>query len=225
MREQPSEMKKTTIFIADDHPVLRNGIKTVLTVVPEYAVVGEGATGQEALSGVLDLKPDIVLMDITMPELDGITVTRRLLERLPDTKVVILSMHSDISHAIDAFRAGALAYVLKDSPPAELLQAVSKVSVGLKYASPSVAEELLSDFVDVIKKDHSMDPFDALSQREKDVLRLIADGVSGREIAERLFISVSTVKSHRMNIMKKLKVGETASLVKIAIKKGLVETK
>lgn len=225
MREQPSEMKKTTIFIADDHPVLRNGIKTVLTTAQEYCVVGEAATGQEALSGVLDLKPDIVLMDITMPELDGITVTRRLLERLPDTKVVILSMHSDISHAIDAFRAGALAYVLKDSPPAELLQAVSKVSVGLKYASPSVAEELLSDFVDVIKKDHSMDPFDALSQREKDVLRLIADGVSGREIAERLFISVSTVKSHRMNIMKKLKVGETASLVKIAIKKGLVETK
>lgn len=225
MREQPSEMKKTTIFIADDHPVLRDGIKTVLTTVPEYVVVGEGATGQEALSGVLDLKPDIVLMDITMPELDGITVTRRLLERLSDTKVIILSMHSDISHAIDAFRAGALAYVLKDSPPAELLHAVSKVSVGLKYASPSVAEELLSDFVDVIKKDHSMDPFDALSQREKDVLRLIADGVSGREIAERLFISVSTVKSHRMNIMKKLKVGETASLVKIAIKKGLVETK
>lgn len=225
MKEQPSDMKKTTIFIADDHPVLRNGIKTVLTTAPEYVVVGEGATGQEVLSGVLELKPDIVLMDITMPELDGITVTRRLLERLPDTKVVMLSMHSDISHAIDAFRAGALAYVLKDSPPAELLHAVSKVSVGLKYASPSVAEELLSDFVDVIKKDHSMDPFDALSQREKDVLRLIADGVSGREIAERLFISVSTVKSHRMNIMKKLKVGETASLVKIAIKKGLVETK
>lgn len=218
-------MKKTSIFIADDHPVLRDGIKTVLTSVAEYVVVGEGATGLDALSGVLELKPDIVLMDITMPELDGITVTRRVLERLPETKVVILSMHSDLSHAIDAFRAGALAYVLKDSAPAEILLAVSKVSAGLKYASPSVAEELLSDFVDVIKKDHSMDPFDALSQRERDVLRLIADGVSGREIAERLFISVSTVKSHRTNIMKKLKVGETAGLVKIAIKKGLVETK
>ena len=217
-------MKKTSIFIADDHPVLRDGIKTVLNSVPEYVVVGEGATGMDALSGVLELKPDIVLMDITMPELDGITVTKRLLEKLPDTRVIILSMHSDLFHAIDAFRAGALAYVLKDSAPAELLHAVSKVSAGFKYASPSIAEELLGDFVDVIKRDHSTDPFDALSQRERDVLRLIADGASGREIAERLFISVSTVKSHRTNIMKKLKVGETAGLVKVAIKKGLVET-
>lgn len=215
-------MKNTRIFVVDDHPVLRNGIKNVLSTVPEYSVVGEAQSGKEALKGISEVKPDVIIMDITMPDLDGITVTKRVCEELPDARIIILSMHSDLFHAIDAFRAGALAYVLKDSAPGELLQAVERVMAGMKYASPSVAAELLNDFVDVIKKDHNQDPFDSLSQREREILRLIADGATSKEVADRLFISVSTVKSHRNNIMKKLKVNDMASLVKIAIRKGVV---
>lgn len=214
-------MKKIRIFIADDHPVFRNGIKSVLSG-SNYDVVGEADNGNTALKAITVMKPDIAILDITMPDLDGIAVTRRVVEEVPSTRVIILSMHADLNHPIDAFRAGALGYVLKDSEPGELLKAVERVSSGGKYASPAVTEELLNDFVDVIKKDQSSDPFDTLSGREKEILKHIADGSTSKEIAEKLFISLATVKSHRNNIMKKLKVNDMASLIKTAIKKGIV---
>ena len=216
-------MKKTTIFIADDLPVIRNGIKSVLPP-GEFDIVGEADNGAAALKGIAALKPDIAILDITMPGLDGISATKRISEDFPDTRVIILSMHADISRPIEAFRAGALGYVLKDSDPRELLSAVEKVRAGSKYASPAVTEDLLNDFVDVIKKDQGQDPFDTLSQREKEILKHIADGSTSREIAEKLFISLATVKSHRNNIMKKLKVHDMASLIKTAIRKGIVHT-
>ncbi|OGP95711.1 MAG: hypothetical protein A2V53_03200 [Deltaproteobacteria bacterium RBG_19FT_COMBO_56_10] len=214
-------MKKIRIFIADDHPVFRNGIKSVLSG-SDYEVVGEADTGNTALKAIAVMKPDIAILDITMPDLDGIAVTKRVVAEVPGTRVIILSMHADLNHPIDAFRAGALGYVLKDSDPGELLKAVEKVSSGGKYASPAVTEELLNDFVDVIKKEQSNDPFDTLSAREKEILKHIADGSTSRAIAEKLFISLATVKSHRNNIMKKLKVNDMASLIKTAIKKGIV---
>lgn len=214
-------MKKIRIFIADDHPVFRNGIKSVLSG-SDYDVIGEADNGSAALKAISVMKPDIAILDITMPDLDGIAVTRRVVEEVPGTRVIILSMHADLNHPIDAFRAGALGYVLKDSDPGELLKAVEKVSSGGKYASPAVTEELLNDFVDVIKKEQSNDPFDTLSAREKEILKHIADGSTSKEIAGKLFISLATVKSHRNNIMKKLKVNDMASLIKTAIKKGIV---
>ncbi|OGP12438.1 MAG: hypothetical protein A2052_00660 [Deltaproteobacteria bacterium GWA2_54_12] len=214
-------MKKIRIFIADDHPVFRNGIKSVLSG-SDYDVIGEADNGNAALKAISVMKPDIAILDITMPDLDGIAVTRRVVEEVPGTRVIILSMHADLNHPIDAFRAGALGYVLKDSDPGELLKAVEKVSTGGKYASPAVTEELLNDFVDVIKKEQSNDPFDTLSAREKEILKHIADGSTSKEIAGKLFISLATVKSHRNNIMKKLKVNDMASLIKTAIKKGIV---
>jgi two-component system response regulator NreC len=214
-------MKKIRIFIADDHPVFRNGIKSVLSG-SDYDVVGEADNGNTALKAISVMKPDIAILDITMPDLDGIAVTKRVAEEVPGTRVIILSMHADLNHPIEAFRAGALGYVLKDSDPGELLKAVERVSSGGKYASPAVTEELLNDFVDVIKKEQSNDPFDTLSGREKEILKHIADGSTSKEIAEKLFISLATVKSHRNNIMKKLKVNDMASLIKTAIKKGIV---
>ena len=215
-------MEKIKIYIADDYPVLRDGIKAVFASQPDFSVVGEAGDGIEALEGIAKLKPDIVIMDITMPRLNGITATKRIAEEHPDIKVIILSMHTDIHNAIDAFRAGARGYVLKDSPPEDILDAVRKVSGGAKYASPVVAEGLLDGFVEIIKKNQTDDPFDSLSQREREVLRMIADGATSKEVAEKLFVSVSTIKSHRNSIMKKLRVNDMAGLIKIAIRKGVV---
>lgn len=215
-------MKKIKVFIADDHPVLRSGIKALFAERSEYEVVGEADGGAEALKMIFTLKPDVVIMDITMPDLNGIEATKRILEERPGVKVVMLSMHTDVFHAIDAFRAGAMAYVLKDAGAPELFQAVEKVLAGEKFASPSVTAGLLNDFVDIIRKEHSNDPFDTLSAREREVLRLIADGLTSKEAAEKLFISVATVKSHRNNLMRKLNCNEMAGLIKIAIRKGLV---
>lgn len=213
---------KTKVFIADDHPVIRNGIRSILSKGQEYEVVGEANNGTDALAGIAKSTPDVVVMDITMPGVDGITATKRITEEFPEMRVIMLSMHTDVHSAIDAFRAGALGYVLKDSPPEELLTAVARVSEGGKYASPAIAEDLLDGFVDKIKKEQTDDPFGSLSLREKEVLRMIADGATSKDIAEKLFISVSTVKSHRNKLMKKLNVHDMAALIKIAIRKGIV---
>lgn len=216
-------MKDTGIFIADDHSILREGIKAALSKKTGYKVVGESDNGMDALKSIASLKPDVIIMDITMPGLNGIAATRRIIEDAPDARVIILSMHRDPAYAIDAFRAGALAYVLKESAAEDLLEAVEKVKAGSKYASPAVADELLNGVVDVIKRDKGgQDPYDLLSRREKEILKLIANGATSKKVADQLFISISTVKSHRNNIMKKLKVNDMASLVKIAIRKGIV---
>lgn len=216
-------MQKIRIFIADDHPMIRGGIKAILANCPDCTVVGEAEGGISAVKSVAELKPDIVIMDISMPDLNGIAAAKRMIAEMPEIKIIILSMHSDVYNAIDAFRAGALAYVLKDSAPGEILEAVKKVSQGQKFASPAVAAELLNDFVHVIKKDQAFtDPFDSLTGREREVLKLIAEGSTNKEVAEKLFISLATVKTHRANLMRKLKTTDAAGLIKIAIKKGLV---
>lgn len=215
-------MKEKKVFIADDHPVMRDGIRSIISRIDGCLVVGEAGTGPEAVSKIEDLKPDLVIMDITMPELDGIAVTRRITESLPDVKIIIHSMHPDVYSAIEAFRAGALGYVLKDASPDEFLAAVKKVLDGGKFASPAVAEDLLDGFVEKIRTEESSDPLDSLSSREKEVMRMLADGATSKEIAEKLYISVSTVKSHRNKIMKKLDIKDMASLVKLALKKGII---
>jgi len=216
-------MSDLRVVIADDHPVLRGGIRSLLSSVEGYEVVAEASTGTGALDAILALKPDIAILDVSMPELTGIVVATRAMEQLSELKVIMLSMHSEPTYAIDAFRAGVLAYVLKDSPAEEILTALEKIREGNKYASPAVAEFLFNDLVEMLKTDkRPSEPFDTLSEREKEVLSRIARGLKSKDIAAELFISVSTVKSHRNKIMKKLAVGDMASLVKIAIRKGLI---
>ena len=184
--------------------------------------MGEARDGVEAIAKTAELKPDIVLMDITMPELDGIEATRRIVEDMAEVKVVVLSMHDEARYAVEAFSAGASGYILKETAPDELIDALEKIVAGQRYASRPIADELLNEFVGLLKKNHPTEPFDTLSQREREILTLIAEGNTGSVIAQKLHISVSTVKTHRVNIMKKLGVHDTAALVRIAVKKGLV---
>ena len=185
-------------------------------------VVGEAIDGNEAIKKVDELKPDLVIMDITMPGLDGISATKRIIEENAGVKVLILSMHEEALFAKNAFKAGASAYLLKDSVPEEILVAITRVMVGKRYASPVIANELLSDFVDIIQKDMPIDPIDMLTKREREVLKLIVGGSTNKEIAESLYISVATVKTHRVNLMGKLNVHDVAALVKIAVEKGVL---
>lgn len=216
-------MGKTRIFLADDHPIVRKGIKAVFSDSTGYEIVGEAEEGIGVLKGVTSSKPDVVIMDISMPELDGIVVTERISREHPGVKVIILSMHPDRNHAIEAFRAGAKGYIIKGGDPDEILLAVDRVMQGVKYTSPELATEIMSDFVDIIRGEKSLKPVESLSLREREVIKLIAEGYTSKEIAEKLFLSPSTVKSYRIKLMKKLDVNDVAGLVKVAIRSGLVK--
>lgn len=213
-------MKNIKVLIADDHPILRKGINSVFDGHASYEVVGEAEDGVKAVELTERLTPDVVIMDVTMPGMDGIAATRRIMENAPDTKVVILSMHNNKYYVKEAFSAGAVGYVIKGSESDELLLAVDKVLAGKRYVSQPIAEELLDEFVGGEGRETEL--VDTLSEREKEVFKLIADGINTKSIAAKLSISVSTVKKHRSNIMKKLKVDDIAALVKLAIGKGIV---
>ncbi len=216
-------MEKVKLLIVDDHPVVREGIKAFFEEQPSYVVVGEVDDGLKVMEEVSRLKPDVVIMDITMPKGDGYQATRNIIEKFPEIHVVVLSMHRERKYAVNAFKAGAVAYVLKGGSLNEIKTAIQKAIAGKNYSSPSLANDLMSDFVNILQNTN-LEPFDTLSPREKEILKLIAEGEKGKQIAEKLFISVSTVKSHRKNIQKKLNVSDTISMVKIAINNGLVRS-
>ncbi len=216
-------MKDISILLVDDHPLLRDGIKKVCASREWFNIVGEVGNGSEALAKVRELSPEIVIMDITMKGMDGIETTRNICNDFPATKVVILSMHEEAIYAVNAFKAGAKAYVVKTSAGVELIQAVDDVLSGKRFASHSVSNELLSNYVDtVLSADSAVNPVETLTKREKEVLKYIADGMTSREIAEKLFISLATVKSHRINLMRKLDVHDVAGLVRFVLRKGIL---
>lgn len=216
--------KKVKIFIADDHPLMREGIKNILIKNPAYAVIGEAEDGEEALNGIMKLRPDIIFMDIGMPKMDGLETARRITKELPETKVIILSMHSEQHHVIDALKAGAAGYVLKGSNSSEVLESVEKILDNKRYVSPAIEDKLFNYLVDLTQKERITEPFDTLTIREKEILKLLALGAKNEDVAEELFISTHTVKSHRTNIMKKLDVHDMGGLIRIAINKGLIES-
>ncbi len=215
--------QRIKIFVADDHPVIIEGIKHIFSTLPRYIIVGEAMDGLSAVKGVLALRPDIVLMDISMPNIDGIQATKLITTEIPSTRVLIISMYYDKQCIIEAFKAGAKGYIFKGTAPREIVEAVEKVVGGRQYVSPQIVDEFMEDFVDTLRKTTPEEPFDTLSQREREILRLIAEGATTKEIASKLYISTSTVKTHRVNIMKKLHVKDIAGLVKIAIRKGMTK--
>jgi DNA-binding NarL/FixJ family response regulator len=211
-------MKKIRIVLADDHSVVRQGFRRILEAQSDMEIVGEASNGREALEQAAQLTPDVVVMDVAMPELNGIEATRRMKEATPHSRVLALSMHKDSVYVREILRAGARGYLLKDAVDEDLIAAVRAVSRGEGYLSPGVADAVLTDY-----RQHVTDPIDLLTTREREVLQLIAEGKTNKEIATLLNLSVYTVDAHRGRIMEKLNLHSTGELVRFAIRKGLVD--
>jgi DNA-binding NarL/FixJ family response regulator len=214
-------MSKIRVLVVDDHTLLRDGITALLDLLPDIEVVGEAGNGKEALERVKELRPDVVLMDIEMPVMDGLEAARRMHARYPAVKVLILSQYDDASHVLDAVEAGVRGFVDKTGASAELAASIRSVYRGDSYLSPTAARQLVGEFQ---RAEHprSDDPYDQLTAREKDVLKLVAEGRTTQQIADILVISRKTVEGHRTNLMAKLGVHDRVELVKYAVRKGII---
>jgi DNA-binding NarL/FixJ family response regulator len=208
------------VVIADDHRLFREGLRNLLHSQPGIEVVGEAADGITAVQKIAELKPDIVLMDISMPSLNGIEATRQVVAAEDKPRVIILSMHSDRRFVIEALKAGAAGYLLKDSALEELMAAIKSVLRGKVYLSCSISDIVVNDYV-TLAKQSDLSVFSILSAREREVLQLLAEGKSTKEIASHLNVSIKTVESHRKQIMDKLDIHSVAELTKFAIREGL----
>lgn len=215
--------KKITIFLADDHTIVRQGLAKLLEAEPNLQVVGEAENGRQAVVNVEKLKPDVVLMDIAMPMLNGIEATRQIRKVCPQTKVIILSMHSHDRYISELFSLGASGYLLKSSTGTDIINAIHTAVKGSTYLSPSISDKVIEDYLSLKKKSHQDDLYNRLSNREREVFQMIAEGRSTRQIADILCLSPSTVKSHRSNIMEKLEMDNIAQLIQFAIHLGIVE--
>jgi DNA-binding NarL/FixJ family response regulator len=210
-------VKGITVLIVDDHAVLRDGLVAILAAQQDIEVVGTAANGREGLKLAIERKPRVVILDISMPELDGLEATRQILQKAPDTLIVILSMHSGAEHVFHALEAGARGYLLKDSAGREIVEAVRAVHVGRRYLSPKVAEIV----ADSVSEGRKVSPLEGLSKREREILKLVADGHSSAAIGKMLFLSPKTVDTYRSRLMQKLQIADVTGLVKFAIQHGL----
>jgi len=210
------------VLLADDHKMIRAGLRLVLEQSPDVAVVGEADDGRQAVELAQELKPRVVVMDVGMPNLNGIEAALQIKQAMPDTAVVMLSMHSDEGYILRALRAGATGYILKDSAEADLAAAVRAVAEGKSFFSPKVSRILLEDYMRKLRKTGAEDSYDLLSAREREILQLVAEGKSSKEIANLLGLSVYTVETHRGNIMQKLNLRGIPELILYAVRKGIV---
>lgn len=213
-------MTRLRVLLADDHILVRAGLRKLLESMPDVEVVGEADDGLSLLQRAQELQPNLVLMDIAMPGLNGLEATARLTKALPEVRVIILSMHQNEEYVRQALRNGAVAYLLKDAAPLELELALKAVLRGETYLSPAVSRGIVSDYVQRLRADEQ--PGDALTPRQREVLQLVAEGHSTKEIARRLDLSVKTVDTHRSQLMKQLDIHEVAGLVRYAIRNGLI---
>lgn len=211
----------TTIILADDHAIVRQGLRALLEAEPGLSVVGEAADGLEAVTLVDRLNPRVLILDLMMPGLSGLEVTRRVCQRTPQTRVVILSMHASEAYVLEALRNGAAAYVLKEASGAELVHAVREVAAGRRYLSPPLSENAIEVYVQKAKAG-PLDPYETLTDREREVFHLAAEGRSNSKIAVKLGISARTVESHRANLMRKLGFHNQTDLVRYAFKRGIL---
>jgi DNA-binding NarL/FixJ family response regulator len=214
--------KKSRIVIAEDHTILREGLRSLLSSSPEFEIVGEAKDGREAIGCVEKFKPDLILTDLSMPRMNGMEAIKEIKRQSPETKILVLTVHKAEEYILATFRAGANGYLLKDSTHAELVMAVKKVLSGKQYISPEISEKVIEGYLEGKKILKSRTSWETLTQREREILKLIAEGYKNKEIAEDLCISPKTVEKHRANLMEKLDLHSIQALTAFAIGKGLV---
>ena len=211
-------MNKIKVLVVDDHAIMRDGIRALLSLHDDIEIVGEASEGNEAIEKAQKLMPDIIIMDIAMPEMDGLEATRRIKKKNPKAKILILTQHDNREYIISAVKAGVTGYVPKRALGVELISAIHAVRGGESFLYPSAATAIIADY----KRQAEVEPYDHLTSREREILKLIAEGHTSREIADRLFISLKTVLGHRAKIMEKLDIHNRTELIKYALRKGLV---
>ncbi len=211
------------ILLADDHTILRAGLKMMLNAQPDMEVVGEAQDGRQALHEAQRLHPDIILMDITMPDMNGIEATKQVKKQLPDVKVLILTMHENDEYVFQALRAGASGYMLKEAADTDLINALHVIQSGNFYLSPTAQSVMVGDYLQRVHAGEEKDSYSCLTEREREILKLVAEGFTNNQIAERLVISPKTVDTHRTHVMDKLNLHSRAELVKYAMRRGLLE--
>ena len=216
-------MGQIRILLADDHTIIRSGLRLLLEQQLDFKVVAEAANGLEAVHLAGQHHPQVVVLDIGMPQLNGIEATREIVAQEPQAQVVILSMHADEGYVLRALKAGARAYILKNAAEADLIRAVRTVSEGKSFFSPAISKMLLEDYVRQIREKEVEDSYDLLTTRERQILQLIAEGRSNKEVANLLDLSVYTVETHRGNILQKLNLHGVPELILYAVRKGIIE--
>ena len=215
-------MSAVRILVADDHTLFRQGLRRVLLEQPGWEVVAEASDGAEAVRHAIDHEPDVAILDISMPRLNGVDATRQIVRRLPDVRVLILSMHSDEVFVSQALQAGAHGFLLKDAADSDLVRAVTDLVSGKSFFSPAVSKVVLDDYVRQLAARGVTDRFDTLSEREREVFQLVAEGHSNKDIASVLNVSPGTVETHRARIMEKLDIHSVAGIVLYAVRKGII---
>lgn len=215
-------MAKLRLLLGDDHTLLRQGLRKIVEERPEWHVVAESGDGRDAVRQALALKPDVAVLDISMPLLNGIDATAQIVRRAPEVKVLILSMYSQEAYVSRALHAGATGYLLKDSADKDLIKAIATVGSGKSYFSPAIAKLMLDDYVRRVAATNVVDRYESLSEREREIFQLIAEGRSNKTAAGLLGISVATVETHRAHILEKLNLHNTAELVLYAVRRGLI---
>ena len=211
-------MSKIKIMLVDDHAIMCEGIQALLSIHDDLEIVGAASEGKEAIEKALELVPDVIIMDIAMPSMDGLEATRRIMKRNPKTKVVVLTQHDNKQYILSAIKAGASGYVPKKALGTDLVTAIRAVCAGESFLYPTAASALINDYLHYAEEE----PFDRLTSREREILKLVAEGHTSRYIADMLYISLKTVLGHRTKIMEKLNIHNRSELIKYAIRKGLV---
>jgi DNA-binding NarL/FixJ family response regulator len=214
--------EKLRLLLGDDHTLVRHGLRKILEERADWEIVGEADDGRSAVKKALALQPDVAILDIGMPLLNGIDATRQIVHKAPNVKVLILSMHSDETYVTRALNAGATGYLLKDSAGKDLIKAVTAVSQGEAFFSPAVSRLMLDDYMRRAATSGVTDRYDTLSDREREIFQLVAEGRSNKEVAELLGISPATVETHRARILQKLDIHNTAELVLYAVRRGVI---
>jgi two-component system, NarL family, response regulator NreC len=220
--EAPSREKKIRILLADDHTVVRRGLRLLLENQPEFSVVAEASNGNQAVEAATTVQPDVVVLDIAMPNLNGIEAAQRILSAVPNASIVILSMHSDEGYVLRALKAGAKAYLLKDSAEGDLIEAIKSVTRGKTFFSAEITKMLAEDYVREIRTRGAEDSYELLTPREREILQLLAEGKSNKDIATLLNLSLYTVETHRRNLQDKLNLHSFAELILYAVRKGVI---